>query len=432
MAARLWVLAVLATAVLTLLLTACQDENNDPQPNPQAFSIAVTGIAASPHALWIVLHDPGSRRPFAARRVTNDGEVDFGDTGRDRVSVTFAPVNPAGKSVQSTILTYCDVPTGHWSYHSAAPEMLRAQPQGQVTVVCDLPPAPSSSNWSHITALGKCRISRNYPPAALPAVDTATFAAVYPDPNGTVSVFSWLEGDSGMYGGWVLGQPYLPDQQATFGLDLSYPVRPRTMTTSSPITFLDIYGVWGARDEEIRFDYLNNWEPGTAAYTLNVPEGFPAREYHTSARWSSGFDSYYLDSWDETVPAALTLPAGLIDGLYDVATETFSDILYTGAADAMHCRWHHSSGSTLVTWDLVTSPATEISAPPLLPDSVQSEVWIASTDYDYSPSLGLEDYDGLSGYDAFIAVKRSGRPDAASHTRYAAFHQLDNFTSLPD
>jgi hypothetical protein len=370
--------------LLVMIIPACA------RSSPFAVNYSGSGWARENLNTYIILQTPDADSVLAVRHVTHEGNVDFGDVGAGRVSVTFADSN-----FQSWYLTtYRNAPGGTWSVHFPPHDSL-----GRVEIVVPRPAGDYTGiavQWSGYGDNGK-----------LVAGDTVAYRLSRPvyklEPGNTLSLMARVSGASPTYFGWLLDQPFVPDQVNRYTITLDHPAEARPLTTSRPVKHLQLSAI-RTPPGAIYPLYGEDTTAGKTHFTMDYTP-FPASQWMIEAAYRDQTEQFIYDATFDQIPSALEIPTSSLNADYNRNSRRYENVRLTGTADFLRFSWFkESTAGSYVHWDVVCAPGLQTVSLPTLPDSLlrlfAAEDTLLLPDY-----LFMKDFAQEDGYDAYIARK---------------------------
>jgi hypothetical protein len=358
--------------------------------NPTTFSITFSDWDFSQQVVWVILHTLAGDSATAVRQVTQNGVVDFGDVGSDRVTVTIAINRP-----QSDIMleSYFGVPAGSWVW---------SQFPSDTVGTADITFAYASGQYSIATL-----IFPGYQHSIVPGSDDTThlqWSAIVNrlgDEN-KFSAYGLIESVTDTKCGWILDQPFTPLQSNPYTIDLMHDIQTRTVTASRPLRNLTLVAYRGNSYAEFALASTTSLLFDTTSHTLRYG-AFPAQKFSLSgSNWSES-ENYGYVIMSNTIPTNLNIPTGTVTASYDSSANRFHNISYTGRVDAIIGTWRQSGLDQSTVWNSYVGSSSQVVTLPMLPDSVASSLGLSMSELS-GWSMEILDYDPAEGLDGVISL----------------------------
>ena len=417
-------ITALIAAVLLLSFIGCK-KSSSTSPTVESHDLTIvlrnyfppdtTGWGAR---IWLVVASADGTTPIAARQITHNGNVEFGDVGSDHVSLSVVTDYGGGSH---NVTTYLHAPAGTWLFTNdfegtdtlGHADITTTFPSGQNRIL-DL----SWTGGGYATTLADTATSyrMTVPVMSLEDISLTIMASLYTIQGGVRVP---------LRAGWLVAQPFVRLQTNPYQVALNNLPSGRTVTASRPLSYL----VANASRSGQRDQYYDLWAQmqGTDSMTFTVAyPDLPASFYFLYGGYNNGESGYNVAYSLTSLPSSMNIAEGSVTATADLMTKRFTNITTTGSGDVLTAIWENPTDS----WTVVSPLASEIGIP-TVPDSIlQALNFFGAT---LAPSsLWLDDYDTASNMDDWINLNfKNGAPmPQRYHVRSSFYHTFS--ISSPD
>jgi hypothetical protein len=400
--------------IILLFSIGCSDDDQGGGGGATTHHLSVTfqnyfGQSSGPAV--VVVDNAAGDTVLSVLSIDYNGVVDFGDIGRERVTVTIKTTNSEHGYPWTSIRSYRNAPVGYWNVIGSPP--LTQDSLGFAYVTLNFPHVDNGR-----MTLGLPGGQSMYSGRIENDTVYGAMSRIHALDSGRMTILASLKDSIFQYFGWVADQPFQIGGDNGYTIHLTDAVEHRVVTASRPLNELQVYAMRGSHDDMYRVFYDGGITDRT---TFDVPlPDFPASKWWVSGEhsdWMSSefrkgnFASYIADQ----VAPNLEIPEGEIICTFNPETHGYENVAFTGNADYIIGSWHGQN----VTW-VVYKPVDQAPIePPVVPDSVCNFTAIPDI---WPDGIVAFDYNTITGYDGFVALEMAfGDPWPQSYTSYAGY-----------
>jgi len=365
--------------IIALLFTAPSCKKDDDKNPVTHFSVTYQDGYAYDYG-WVVLHNPDGTEVIDYKKIEGDGVADFGDINGGIVSVTMIRVDTITYS-NGEKRTYIDImsdyasPCGNWIFrgNNTSDESL-----GTADITMTYPDDNYNEYFIHTTSTGT--YSDGVPPGGI----NKQLNVYRLDEGNKYSIYGAVLRDNGGYCNWLLDQNFQLYQANYYNLELSKTLNNVNFTTSKPIDYFYVYGLWDKRESDLVLFRKDCWDssPGWETnHNANLPLNMPVSHLMFSGSYYDGNHSYYYRKFydmPQGLPGNIDIPDKTITGTYNESTDEITNIQLNGTADQIIGRWYYWDNSNTadlyISWSVYANWDFPSIKRPVLPQEILSDI----------------------------------------------------------
>jgi len=394
MHSRYLIKRILAVAGSVLILTiACRDK--DVETFPKTFAVDIIGSDDIYPDAWVIVGNADAATVLAARRVTGEGLMDFGDTGADRISVSIAYRSGYHNGYRDIhVDSYLNVYGGTWTWVRGSRPTI-----GTATVTLHFPPGYNS----YSVAIPSARRAKGDTIAYTDTLWTETIDVQQLESEDRLSVYAMVWNMSGSsLSGWIVNQPFQRDQDNTYDVYLTEPIPSNYIVCSRPVDHIWMDGYRSPACIQYPLTWPRHYDmSGWADFDFIVP-AFPVDKRCLTIYGSEGNEGYHAEICGQEIPSSLVIAPYVTTASYDAETSQIGNIQFSGAADAVVGMYMlNYEGVYNNSWIIHAPPGTASIGLPVLPDSIAAAIPFDRNSL-WAVVCSARDYNTVFDYDGYV------------------------------